>query len=565
MPVRHRRNNRTSALLRVILAAGGAGLLYYAAAQAGEGSLGVDIRDGATGRLVPAMVCITSLADGKWRTPPDGSTVPPYTRVPDFLRARPWKPGDIGPVRLTIGDYKDNRTRSDIYAGASCYPFWKEPAAYFVSRPFTIKLPAGRWRLAVQRGIEHIPVSEEFEVRPGRHLRRTVRLKRWVDMARNGWYSGDDHVHYPRTRPEHDQFLLTWARAEDVHVLNVVQQRTLRSLTFPQSFGENARYQEGDFALVSGQEDPSMPIEEQGHALALNLPEPVSDVSRFHLYDVMFEEAQRRGGIAGYAHKAWAADWYRHRRPELFPTWDSTLNAIEGRVNFFEILQFGKLGLEDYYDFLSLGARLTASAGSDMPWGSSIGEVRTYAYTGRSFSIDRWFEAMRRGNTFVTNGPMVSLSVNGAMPGEEVRVAAGEPVRITARAWAPPEIGAPRTLEIVSMGEALRSVHSGSPERAELKVELVLRAGESRWIAVRVAAQNGALAHTSPVYVIAGSRPVLDRARLPQLVAKRLAVLDHIENRLRNPAFLKNYVPGEAEAHRSRVRSAREKYKALLK
>ena len=422
-----------------------AGLLRYMAGQTGEGSLSVEIRDGAGGE-VPAMVCITSLADGKWRTPPDGRAAPPYTRVPDFFDPKPWKPGDVGPVRLTTGDYKDNQTRSSIYQDTSCYPFWKEPAAYFVSRPFSIRLTAGRWRLAVERGIEYLPVFEEFEVKPGDALRRTVRLRRWVDMAKQGWYSGDDHVHHPRTRPEHDAFLLTWARAEDVHLLNVVQQRTLQALTFTQAFGAKARYQDGDFALASGQEDPSMQIDQQGHTLALNLPEPVSNVHRFHLFDEMFDGAHARGGLTGYAHLSWVPAWYRHTRPELNPTWDSTINAIQHKLDFFEIMQFRQLGVEDYYDFLSLGVPLTASAGSDFPWGSTIGEVRTYADTGPGVSPERWFAAMRRGHTFVTDGPMLSLKVDDAMPGDQVQVPVRSKVHVTAKAWAPPEIGSPSLL-----------------------------------------------------------------------------------------------------------------------
>lgn len=191
--------------------------------------------------------------------------------------------------------------------------------------------------------------------------------------------------------------------------------------------------------------------------------------------------------------------------------------------------------------------------------------MRTYAYTGKSFSVDRWFEAMRRGNTFVTNGPMVSLSVNGRMPGEEVNLGPGGTVRIAARAWAPAEIGAPRWMEIIALGKTLRRVESSGPKQAELKAEMTVRAEDSQWIAVRVESQNGAVAHTSPVYVVANGRPILDRGRTPELVSKRLAVLDHIEKLLQNQRYLSSYSPGEADAHRARVRSAREKYEAILK
>ena len=47
------------------------------AAASAEGTLRVEIRDSGTKEIVPAMVCVTSLADHKWRTPPDGRSVPP--------------------------------------------------------------------------------------------------------------------------------------------------------------------------------------------------------------------------------------------------------------------------------------------------------------------------------------------------------------------------------------------------------------------------------------------------------------------------------------------------------
>ena len=39
-----------------------------------------------------------------------------------------------------------------------------------------------------------------------------------------------------------------------------------------------------------------------------------------------------------------------------------------------------------------------------------------------AFSADAWFDAFRRGRTFVTNGPMVELQVEDALPGDEIVV-----------------------------------------------------------------------------------------------------------------------------------------------
>ncbi len=195
---------------------------YTLVGQSGEGTFQVEIRDEASGKMVPAMVCITSLADQKWRTPPDGHTVPTYSTARQFYDPPSWKPGQIGPVRLTNGEYNDNNIRSHVYDGRPGIPLWTEPAAYFVSEPFSIRLRSGKWRLAVARGFEYLPLFEEFEIAAGEARRRTVRLRRWVNMAEQGWYSGDGHVHHPRTKPEHNEFLMTWARAEDLHVSNIL-------------------------------------------------------------------------------------------------------------------------------------------------------------------------------------------------------------------------------------------------------------------------------------------------------------------------------------------------------
>ena len=550
-------------LVRGIFLGMAAVALYTISAVDGEATLRVEIRDKGTGRVTPAMVCITSLADGNWRTPPDGRVVPPFTTTREFYTPVPWKPGQIGLVRLTNGEFKDNDTRSTIYEGQSVYPYWTEPAAYFVTEPFTITLPAGRWRLAVAKGIEYLPHVEQFEVAAGQKRSRRADLARWVDMPRQGWFSGDDHIHHPRLTPEHDAFLMSWAQAEDIHVANILRMGDIRRTYFEQArYGPESRNQQGTYALVTGQEGPRTDISEQGHTIALNIRQPARDVSRYHLYDFMFDNVHAQGGLAGYAHPAWASEWYRRSRPNLYPTWDPTINVVRGKVDFFEILQFRKLGLEDYYDFLSLGFKLTASAGSDLPWGNTIGEARVYAYTGPQFSVDAWFEALRRGRTFVTNGPMLSFSVDGAIPGDDLRVPADRTLHVRATAWAPPAIGTPKTLEIVSNGETVRAAESKSANQRDLKLEFKLEAGQSRWIAARVRSANGALAHTTPVYVnVEGAGP--DREDRRRLVAKRLKVVEFIEGRLADARFTRDYAPGEVEALRSRLDDARQRYARL--
>jgi hypothetical protein len=547
-------NPRTAALRSafVVLAGWAA---WHAAAQS-DTSLSVEIRDDATGAIVPAMACITSVADGSWRVPPDGSAQPPLSTLRFFYEPQPWQPAQIGPARKAGAGRDDNQSRSTCYEEQPSLPYWQEPAMYFVPQPFSIRLTPGKWRLAVAHGFELMPVREEFEIASGHNLRREIRLKRWVNMPREGWYSGDTHVHYPRTTAEQSDFILTWARAEDVHVTSVLSFGDIKQTYFPQmGYGRQAPYGEGDYLLASGQEDPRTQIPEQGHTIALDIRSTVRDVARYHLYDTMFDGVHRQGGITGYAHLAWAPEFHRKQDPNRHPTWDPNINAIRGKVDFFEILQFRHLGLEDYYDFLNLGVKLTAVAGSDMPWASSIGEVRTYVHTGRKFDAGAWYDGLKAGHTFITNGPMLTLTVDKAMPGDELKLKAPRKVRIQARAWAPAEIGAPKLLEVVADGKVIRS---GTGE-----ADFTLDVARSQWIAARVTAENGAAAHTSPVYVTVGGKSFRDESQVPELVAKRLAVLDFIEGRLRDARYTREYGPGEADALRERIAEARREYQRL--
>ncbi len=52
---------------------------------------------------------------------------------------------------------------------------------------------------------------------------------------------------------------------------------------------------------------------------------------------------------------------------------------------------------------------------------------------------------------------------------------------------------------------------------------------ESRWFAVAVVCDNGAEAHTSPVYVVVDGRPTFSRELGPAVIQDQLTVIDAIQ------------------------------------
>lgn len=455
---------------------------------------------------------------------------------------------------------KASGARNANLPGPLADSFWCVPG------PFDMALPPGQWHIGVRRGVEHEAVFEDITIRSGETVARTVRPKRWTDLRRRGWWSGDDHVHCRIVSDEDARRLMAWIQAEDIHLANVVKMGDIYRTYFEQrGFGPDFRVMDGEFVLSPGQECPRT-HDQIGHTLAMNITSLVRDTDQYFLYDKVFDAVHAQGGLSGYAHVNTGL-FHVHR--------DMSLNVPRQKVDFVELLQFNTLGTELYYDFLNLGCKLTASAGSDVPWGGTVGEVRTYAYLGRKrFSADAWFEAFRRGRTFTTSGPMIEFTVDGAQPGDELRLKSDRKLRIRAHAWGDPKRMAPVKLEIIRHGDVIRAAESADPAHPEVELDFTTDAGHGSWIAARARGGDGTSAHTTPVYVVReGLRfwkfPVLD-----ELLTKRLASLgeieqivaeakrDDAEGRLENNRYLKQLAQ-QGDALLERVAQARQLYADL--
>jgi len=475
--------------------------------------------DGQTGKPTPAMACICDSRSSEVRLPPDGRVCSTPSTTREFYQGVKFNPdpGWIGPVRKTMGK-GDNDDRSYVYEGRPSLPYWREPVIYQTSGDFRIDLPAGRWRIAASHGMEHVPVMEEFETSGDGELEKTLVLKRWIDLPARGWWSGDVHVHHPSLEAAQREFLMQYALAEDVHVVNLLEMGHHTGTEFRQAgFGKAFRIQRGDYALVSGQEDPRSTF---GHIIGLNLRAMVRDVSTYDFYDIAFRGIHaQQGALVGFAHFAWnGCDL-----PRGFP-WLVTTNALD----FVELLQFSTSNPSDYADYLNLGFRLTAAAGSDTPWGSTIGEVRTYVHTSDKFDVDEWFRNFKSGHTFVSNGPALEFTVDGELPGSELKRSAGARVKISVRALGQARIGLPTALKVEGPDGVLKEVTSAGG-KAELAIELEHRLESSQWLMASVVCNNGALAHTTPVYVVVNSQPTWNPRKAPAIIEKQLASIAKIE------------------------------------
>jgi hypothetical protein len=499
-----------------------------------------------THQITPVMVCITNVKDTEARVPPFGDKAGAPTEIGVFLKGVEFNTDKnwVGPVRMTNGQ-GSNENRSSLYGILPSIPHWKEPVMYQTSGDFTIELPPGKWRISLEHGNEYIPITEEFTVsKKEKQLLKTFFLKRWINLPQRGWYSGDVHVHHPTNKPEFKKYLLEFGKAEDLHVINMLEMGHHLGTDFKvDGFGKKFRVCKENVCLVSGQEDPRT---EYGHIIGLNIEYQVRDTSVYNYYDLVFKQLHLQpGALVGYAHFSWNGF---HK--------GFAWHLATGEIDFVELLQFLRLNTFDYYDVLNLGFKITAAAGSDFPWGSTIGEVRTFVYTGNQFSVDAWFEGLKSGHTFVSNGPALFFKVDGKLPGTEIMKAAGSKAELKVKAISNPRIGSINRIAIYNNdGLVVEKINKAKSDSVEINLEHTVN--KSEWIAAVVYCDNGAVAHTTPMYMVVDGHPTWDANKGPDIIRRQLEAIQKTEDEERAKKMLD-------EGLIKRMNIAREFYRNLL-
>ncbi|MEO6289220.1 MAG: CehA/McbA family metallohydrolase, partial [Ginsengibacter sp.] len=454
--------------------------------------LHIKIFESDTKNITPAMVCITNVQTGKVHLPPDGRVAGEPT-YPDiffdgikFSTDKNWN----GPLRKMAGKGAVNGQRTYVYGMSPTLPYWHEPVMYQVSGDFSIDLSPGNWRVSIEHGNEYIPVTREITISGKQKvLHKNFVLKRWINMPQRGWYSGDVHAHHPLNEQLYRDYVMQVVEAEDLHLVNILNMGDRKGTYFtPQGFGKNFQICKEDICIVSGQEDPRS---DYGHVIALNIDSLVRDTILYNYYDLIFSKVHRKPeALVGFAHFAYGGEGVKE---------GLALTAPSGMVNFVELLQNTKINTSDYYDYLNLGFKISAAAGSDFPWGSTIGDCRTYVYTGNPFSADKWFAGLKGGNTFVSNGPALFLTADGNIPGSELQVANNTNVTVKVKALSNSYIATIDRIELQGNDGLIYKV-SNTKHLDSLLIKIPLTIKKSQWLTAAVYCTNGAVAHTSPIY-----------------------------------------------------------------
>jgi hypothetical protein len=448
------------------------------------------------------------------------------------------------------------------HAGGDEFPdFFFHPQVYRADGEH-VYLPPGSYQIVFGRGPEYLSQTQRVEIPANSEsFEVSLRLKRWVHMAKLGWYSGDHHVHAAGcshyespeegVQPEH-----MWRQAlgEDLNVACVLswgpcwyhQKTFFKGKAHPLSNERNVmRYD----VEVSG-----FPSSHAGHVCLLRLKEDdypgTAKIEEWPSWTLpVLKWARSQGAAVGYAHSGWGLEPTEPTQAlpnYVMPKFDGIganeyiVTVTHGAVDFFSAGDTPlPWELNMWYQTLNSGFRVRLSGETDFPciFDDRVGLARTYARLEGKLDFDRFVDMIQDGRSYVSDGKshLVDFKVNNVELGtqqSEVKLVAPQKIQITAKAAAylpelqdeigaiiasraphlPPYWDVERARVGKSRKVAVELIVNGEPvEKRELvadgqwqELRFERQVDRSSWAALRIAYSS----HTNPIFVLVDDKPV---------------------------------------------------------
>ena len=403
----------------------------------------------------------------------------------------------------------------------------------YIDGEAVVDLPLGRVYIEIAKGFEIRPVRKSLRItKATREI--TVEIERVLPWRERGWVSADTHVHFLSPTSA-----LLEGAGEGVNVVNLLASQWGELMTNVGDFdgrtthGSRAAGGDGEYLVRVGTENRQHIL---GHISLLGYegriiaPMTTGGPDESALGDPVeillaewARQCKRQGGVVVLPHF-----------PN--PRMEGAAAIVGGDVDAVEMTAWGNLyggidpySLSDWYRYLNCGYFVAAVGGTDkMTAATAVGTVRTYAQIAgdRAFDYDAWKEAVERGRTFVTYGPLVEFAADGKGPGSRITMTrSGGTVDVE---WKAASVTVPMSrVELIVGGEVRESVGVGKWQaegRWSAPVE------RSTWLALLVRGHYAGKpeivsAHSSPVMVEVAGTPF-------SAPADAMTILEQIEGSL---------------------------------
>ena len=392
----------------------------------------------------------------------------------------------------------------------------------------TVDVPPGSLDVEILHGLERPFERRRVLITAGQTAEEAIDIDAlaWTVPARGRWVSADVHVHMNyggeyRNTPEH---LVAQAAAENLGIVNALIVN--KEQRFPDIAYAGRRQDSASRPATSVIHGQEYHTSYWGHLGLLDIADVIlpgyvgypntAAASLAPMNADIADIAHARGALVGYVHPF---DDYPEpvNKPAESLTSELPIDVALGKVDYMEILGFSdhRATARVWYQLLNLGFRIPAAGGTDAmanfaslrgPVGMNRVYLRVSDGAGGETS---WMEALKRGRTMATNGPLLGLTVGGAQIGDELkfdRAQSGIGFTVSLKS-----IAAVDHVQLVCNGRVVKSFdgHS-SRNHGEFQGRIALR--ESSWCLARASSDqarypildNYVYATTSPVYVTIG-------------------------------------------------------------
>lgn len=315
-------------------------------------------------------------------------------------------------------------------------PFWHDHFA--LPGKIILKLPTGPYTFVIERGPEYLEQTGHFTIENFADDSKRIELRRFIDMAADGWWSGDLDVR----RPAGDIELLMMA--DDLHVAELVgwqndvkprgllpKKETIHfdNNRYGQLMGGSVRRLGTELLLLglparpkltgAGAESP--PLVEL-LMQARKTGDLWVDASRPYWWDLPMLVAAGQIDSIEIAHGGMGRDAMKNDEDDGRP---------RDRKRFASAMGSAEWAQEIYFRLLDCGLRIPPSAGSgsgESP--NPVGYNRAYVHVDGPLNLEKWWQSFRAGQVFVTNGPLMKPSVQGELPGHVFHADQGATVEL---------------------------------------------------------------------------------------------------------------------------------------
>ena len=318
----------------------------------------------------------------------------------------------------------------------------------------SIMLPPGDYSFVVNRGPEYLPQRLNVAVTDQTEQTVAVDLKRWIHIAKQGWYSGDHHVHAAGcahydspTEGVGPEAMMRHILGEDLNVGCVLSWGPCWYTQKEYFNGQVSALSTRDYLMRYDVEVSGFPSSHAGHLCLLKLTEDdypgTTRLEQWPSWTLpVLKWGRDQGGVVGYSHSGWGL-----ALPDIMPDgsrkfpgqpWGGAPREWPGKavtkLPDYEMPRFDGIGANEFvvttahnvcdfisavdtpaiwelniwYHTLNCGMTTRISGETDFPciYGDRVGLGRIYVQLdkGQELTYDTWIEGLRDGRSYCGDG-----------------------------------------------------------------------------------------------------------------------------------------------------------------